>query len=198
MKALHLYRATLFAALAGAAALAHAATYTWVDWNAETDSSMAGSLTLASGTVEAKFSGPLYFGQIGGPDERDYWWSGGPDAYAVTGAPPGLDILAFVGGTGTKKYKVTFSKPVTNPVFAFVSLGRYSTPARAIFSAKAKLLSSGVGYFGGCDTCLQVSGKTVTGTEGHGVVQFTGTFTTISWQLPEFEEWHGMQIGARY
>ena len=39
---------------------------------------------------------------------------------------------------------------------------------------------------------------TVTGTEGHGVVQFTGTFTTISWQLPEFEEWHGMQIGARY
>ena len=87
MKALHLARTTLFAALAGATAMAHAATYAWVDWNSETPASMAGTLTLASGTVEATFSGPLYFGQIGGPDERDYWWSGGPDAYAVTERP---------------------------------------------------------------------------------------------------------------
>lgn len=188
------------AALAAASALAtpaaQAQSTAWVDWTAETATTMSGTLMLPDGAVEARFSGPLYFGQTGGPDERDYWWSGGPDAYAATGTPPGLDILAFTGGTGTKKYKLTFSRPVANPVFAFVSLGRYSTPARVTFSAKAKLLSSGVGYYGGCDTCLQASGKTVTGTEGHGVVQLKGTFTTITWQLPDFEEWFGMQVGA--
>ena len=33
------------------------------------------------------------------------------------------------------------------------------------------------------------------GNEGHGVIQFLGTFTTIDWTVPVGESWHGFQIG---
>ena len=34
------------------------------------------------------------------------------------------------------------------------------------------------------------------GEEGHGVVQFMGSFTSISWTVPVGETWHGFQAGV--
>lgn len=183
--------------LAGAAASAHAFDTAWADWTTKPGTTtVTGTLALPSGNVKLEFSGPtLYFAQVdaGG---TDYWVSGSPDAYAATGEPTGSDLLAFVGGTDTQVYKITFSKPVHNPVIAILSLGRNSTPARYVFKQTPTLLSSGVGYYGGCETCLKVKRKAVTGTEGHGVVQFIGTYSAISWQQPDNEYWHGLTIGA--
>jgi hypothetical protein len=190
-------RALAAAALLFGTVCAHAFDTAWADWTTETSTTtVTGRLTLPSGIVKVKFSGPtLYFAQteIG---ETDYWSSGSPDAYAATGAPSGSDLLAFVGSTDTQVYKITFSKPVTNPVMAILSLGRSSTPTRYVFTQTPTLLSSGVGYYGGCADCLKVKRKTLTGTEGHGVVQFVGTFSTISWKQPDYEFWHGVTIGA--
>lgn len=184
-------------AFASTAALAHAGETAWIDWTtATTTTTVIGTLTLPSGIVEVKFSGPSLYFSLTAPGSSDYWASGSPDAYAVTGEPVGSDMLAFVGGTGTSVYKVTFSRPVTNPVMALMSLGRSGLPTRYVFTQKPTLLSSGVGFFGGCATCLKVSKKTLTGTEGHGVVQFTGTFSSISWQQPDYEYWHGLTLGA--
>jgi len=182
--------------LAGAAAGAQAFDTAWADWATQVDAThVNGTLTLPSGIVKVKFSGPaLYFSQVN--SGTDYWVSGSPDAYAATGEPTGSDVLGFRGDTGTQIYKITFSRPVTDPVVAVVSLGQAGVPTRYVFTQTPTLLSSGVGLFGGCADCLKVKRKTVTGIEGHGVVQFIGTFSAISWKQPDYENWHGMTIGA--
>jgi hypothetical protein len=197
MKSSFTTRTLSLLALACAATLAHAEDTAWIDWTTATSTtSLTGTLALPSGNVKVKFSGPsLYFSQTA-PGGTDYWASGTPDAYASTGEPVGSDILAFVGGTESQVYKVTFSKPVVNPVMAVMSLGRSGAPARYVFSQTPTLLSSGVGYFGGCVTCLSVKKKTLSGTEGHGVVQFVGSYTSISWKQPDSEYWHGVTLGA--
>jgi hypothetical protein len=166
----------------------------WADWTTVTSTtSVTGTLALPSGTVKLKFSGPtMYFAQVN--DGATDYWSG--NAYDVTGEPPGSDILAFKGGTDKEVYKISFSRPVTNPVVAVMSLGRAGIPTRYVFGQVPTLLSSGTGFFGGCETCLTVKKKTLTGTEGHGVVQFIGTYTAITWKQPDFEFWHGLTIGA--
>jgi hypothetical protein len=167
---------------------------TWADWTA-TDglTTAAGTLMLPSGKVKVKFIGPtLYFAQVA-EGQTDYW-SGA--AYDITGEPPSSDILAFKGGTDTQVYKISFSRPVVNPVMAVMSLGRNGIPTRYVFGQVPTLLSSGVGFFGGCETCLTVKRKTLTGTEGHGVVQFVGSYSSITWKQPDFEFWHGVTIGA--
>ncbi|MFZ5550810.1 MAG: hypothetical protein ACOZJX_19080 [Pseudomonadota bacterium] len=185
-------------ALAAAAGTAQAqATTAWTDWTKETTTTMGGRLMLASGAVTVKFSGPqIYFNQLGEANDRDYWTSGSPDPYAVTGRPTGSDIIGFTGGTGTTKYKITFSRPVTDPVIAILSLGRSGIPAKYTFVQTPTLVSSGIGYYGGCAECLVVNKRSVVGTEGHGVVRFVGTYQTISWTQPDYENWHGIQVGA--
>ena len=34
------------------------------------------------------------------------------------------------------------------------------------------------------------------GTEGHGVVQFIGTYSSLSFTTPDAEDWHGFTVGA--
>lgn len=184
-------------ALACAACVAHAEDTAWVDWTTDTSpTTVTGTLALPSGNVKVKFSGPALYFSATEPGSTDYWVSGTPSAYAATGEPTGSDLLAFVGGTGSQVYKITFSKPVVNPVMAVMSLGRNGAPARYVFNQTPTLLSSGVGYFGGCATCLTLKKNTLSGTEGHGVVQFVGSFTTISWKQPDNEYWHGVTMGA--
>jgi len=35
----------------------------------------------------------------------------------------------------------------------------------------------------------------VSGAEGNGTIQFLGTFTSISWTNPQFENWYGFTVG---
>jgi hypothetical protein len=184
--------------LAAGAVMADAQTLAtaWTDWTKVGAKAVTGELMLPSGAVYVRYSGSQpYFVQFEG-DRIDYWTSGDPDPYAVTGRPTGTDIIAFTGGTGDALYRITFSRPVTNPVFAILSLGARGLPARYHFKQAPTLLSSGVGYWGGCADCLQVRGRKVVGAEGHGVVQFMGTFSTITWTEPDYENWHGIQVGA--
>jgi hypothetical protein len=85
---------------------------------------------------------------------------------------------------------------VTDPVIAILSLGRNGIPAKYTFAQVPTLVSSGHGYYGGCAECLVVNKRSVIGTEGHGVVRFVGSFKTISWTQPDYENWHGVQVGA--
>jgi hypothetical protein len=193
-----LARATALAGLATCAVIAQAdpIATAWTDWKKDAATTMSGTLMLASGAVKVKFSAPtIYFDQIGEEFDRDYW-TYGDAAYAATGRPAGKDLIGFIGGTGDAQYRITFSRPVTDPVFAILSLGRAGQPARYVFKQTPVVLSSGAGYYGGCADCLSVSRKTLSGTEGHGIVQFIGTYKSITWTEPDAENWHGIQVGA--
>jgi hypothetical protein len=169
----------------------------WTDWTSASfgaPGSADGTLTLPSGVVDIN-----YTGEVASPTQVaggiNYWSPATPYLSAtVPNEPPAADIITLSGGQGIHSV-LTFSKPLTNPLMAIVSLG---TPAFAVdydFDTPFTVLSSGPGYWGGPGTLTDIGGNVLEGVEGHGVIQFQGTIETLSWTIPANEFWHGFTIG---
>lgn len=195
----------LFALCAGAA---HAVPYQYVDWTAADPGAgtASGTITLPdASTVAVNFSvtqadgsaGNYYFAQTSGG--TNYWSPSSPYISAqVDNAPPDPDLIALVGGSNTTTYKLTLSEAIKDPIMAIVSLG---APGRVItydFDRPFTIVSQGTGYWGGTSTSLQqLPGDVLQGEEGHGTIQFIGTFDSFSWTAPTSEGWHGFQFAIR-
>ncbi|MGD9773503.1 PEP-CTERM sorting domain-containing protein [Diaphorobacter sp.] len=203
----HPVHLTLLACGLAAAFNASAAPYHYVDWTAANiaGGTASGVITLPdASTVNVGFSatfasgapGNLYGAQtIGG---TNYWNPATPYVSAqVDNAPPTPDILQLSGGQ-SQIYTVTLSAPIKDPVMAIVSLGQPNVPTTYDFDAPFAIVSQGVGYWGGSGTSLtQLPGDILRGTEGHGTIQFLGTFSSFSWTVPTPETWHGFTFGIR-
>jgi len=159
------------------------AATSWTDWTSASNGS-SGSAAGTLGGVGVSYSGEVLgsvingFSSIWAPNSS---FIGG----TVTTSPSivGDDIrLQGIPGTNT----ITFTSPVENPVFAIWSLGSPGAAASFTFNATPTLQAGGPNSsFGG--SSITVSGDVVSGREGNGVVQFSGTFTSISWtDTPEF------------
>lgn len=196
---------TLALSLAPAAALA--VPYHYVDWTAANvaGGTASGVITLPdSSTVSVAFeainpdgsAGNLYFAQTGGG--INYWNPSAPYISAeVDNAPPDSDIIALVGGVN-QTYRVTLSEPIKDPIMAIVSLGSVSIPITYEFDSPFTIVSQGTGFWGGTGTSLQqLPGNVLYGAEGHGTIQFIGTFSTFTWVVPNPETWHGFTFGIR-
>ena len=180
------------AVVLSAACLPASALTVWTNWTSAT----AGTPGSATGTLSGDtvtYAGPVMSNTI---------TNGG---FAAVWAP----ITSFVGGTSTASpatvgdiitlssspntATVSFSAPITNPVFAIWSLGAPSVPATFTFDETPTFEVGGPNVsFGG--SAITVSGNTVSGREGNGVVQFTGTFSSISW-TSTFESYYGFTVG---
>lgn len=193
--------------LVTAASAASAAPYYYVDWTAANVSggTASGVITLPdASTVNVGFtatyangaSGNLYGAQTAGG--INYWSPSAPYMSAqVDNAPPGTDIVQLSGGQ-QQIYTVTLSEAIKDPIMAIVSLGQPNVPTSYDFNAPFAIVSQGAGYWGGTATSLQqLAGDILMGNEGHGTIQFIGTFTTFSWTVPTPESWHGFTFGIR-
>lgn len=195
---LDLYRAVVLAGVTWLGMPAAQAT-PWTDWTSASTTGAAvvntvsGTLSLGGAVVTVTYQGSTDAVQLSGAD----WWdvTGAPDPYAVTGAPDRHDIIRLVGGDASV-HRISFSQAVVDPVIALLSVGDSTHRVDYVFAQQPQLLSSGSGWWGGCGTCLSVNDHTVSGAEGHGVVQFKGTYTELSWSVPEAEYWHGFTVGA--
>jgi hypothetical protein len=116
----------------------------------------------------------------------------------VPNAPLPCDIISLVGPTSALKNTITFSRPVVNPFMAILSLGQPSIQVRYMFDQPFDVLSSGNGFFGGspAGSLFEDPSNVLRGIEGHGTIQFLGTFTSISWSVLDGENWHGFTVGA--
>jgi hypothetical protein len=194
-----LYRAALLAGATWFIVPTAQAVTVWTDWSAATTTGAAafntvsGDLSLGVAPVTVTYQGATDAVQLAGAN----WWdvAGTPDPYAVTGAPNQHDIIRLVGGDASL-HQLTFSTAVVDPVIALLSVGDGIRQVDYVFAQKPTLLSSGSGWWGGCSSCLFVNDHTVSGTEGHGVVQFKGSFTELTWSVPQAEYWHGFTVGA--
>ena len=66
------------------------------------------------------------------------------------------------------------------------------------FDAPFDIVSQGTGFWGGNASSLaELPGDILRGNEGHGTLQFLGTFSTFSWVVPTPENWHGFTFGIR-
>lgn len=175
-----------------------AATISYVDWTSAT-AGYPGSAggTMLGGTVNVSYSGEVEFAQTSGGSY--YWTEGSPAPYtgnAVIGNTPDTSDIIALTGQGQILNTLTFDKPVANPVMLLISLGQPNLPVIYAFNQSFTFLSSGVGYYGGSSGALYQSGNAVIGYEGHGAIQFNGTFNSISWYAIGDENWHGFTVGA--
>lgn len=190
-----------------AANSASAAPYFYVDWTAANVSggTASGLITLPdASTVSVSFAatyangspGNLYGAQTGAG--INYWNPSSPYISAqVQNAPPGTDIVQLSGGQN-QIYTVTLGAAIKDPIMAIVSLGQGGVPTTYDFNAPFDIVSQGAGYWGGNGTSLQeLTGDILLGNEGHGTIQFIGTFSTFSWTVPTPESWHGFTFGIR-
>lgn len=175
-----------------AAQPAFAATVDWTDWTSAIGG-IAGSATGTAGTTGVAYSGEVLGAVLSG---SGYW---APDSTytsaSVNNGPsiPG-DMIQLTGGYGVTD-TITFSNPVVDPVMAIVSLGQYGYPTEFDFNAPFTILSSGPNCCRGNGPFSQ-AGNTLYGQEGNGVIQFTGTYTAISWTNPVYEYWYGFTVGV--
>lgn len=192
---------------------ASAAPIFWTDWtggdlDSGTGFQAQGTITTGSSTVTVTYTNPQGVGFYQ-PSGGNYYYSNGTDgpggtspftSSAVDNRPPTTDIIAlqYAGGQ-----TLQFSEAIANPVFAYVSLNGNGYA----FDRDFDILSFGdasdgnaCGYWG-CGT----SYKQVVGTEyrllgtgePHGVLQFKGTFDTVSWRSLSNEYWNGFTVGVQ-
>ncbi|MDB5808684.1 MAG: uncharacterized protein JWN94_806 [Betaproteobacteria bacterium] len=170
---------------------AFAAT-TWTDWT----TAAVGSPGSAAGTLNGigvSYSGQVINSVLNGTSNV---WS--PDSSFIGGSSTtspsvvGDDIR--LNGAFTGIQTVTFAAPLVNPLFAIWSLGDPTTMASFTFNATPTLQAGGLNsQYGGQP--ITVAGNVVSGMEGNGVVQFMGTFSSISW-TNTFENFYAFQVGV--
>lgn len=176
---------------------ASAASISWTDWTSATPGnagSAQGTITLPNQSpVSVTYNGEISFAQTSGG--INYWNPTTPYISAtVPNAPPDSDIIALTGGNNNVN-TINFSTPVVNPVLGIVSLGTPSVQVNYQFNIPFNILSVGAGYWGN-GPLTQLPGNVLQGTEGHGVIQFTGNISSISWTAPNAEYWHGFTVGT--
>jgi len=200
-------------ALASTLASAVPVPYHYVDWQTINvpGGTASGVITLpdmSTVTVDLKALNPPFPpgtpGSFASPSQTGcgitYWATGTPSPYIggqVSNRPPDCDLVALQGGTATR-YIVTLSEAIKDPIMAILSLGQPGVTTTYDFDSPFDIVSQGVGHWGGSATALQeLAGDILQGNEGHGTIQFIGTFSTFSWTVPTPEFWHGFTFGIR-
>jgi len=162
-----------------------------IDWNTWSSNSAG---TMANG-VNVGYSSADGHNLVGGyPSYTPA--STFADGTVVNNAPvSGNNILQIFGGTATVN-TVTFSSAVINPVMAIWSLGQGGINASFVFQNATPVFVSGGPSAEYAGNPISVVGNTVFGVEGNGTVQFIGTYTSLSWTNPVFENWYGFNVGV--
>lgn len=192
---------TLLAAV-GVSTFAAAASINYADWTAASPGSVTGNI----GSIGLTYTGDLAGAQINNVG-FNFWsfsspapyFNGAYNAYSgVANMPTTSDIVRLAAAVGPgNPNTVTFSQPVTDPIMLVLSMGQPGNYFVSYsFDQPFSILSSGTGYWGGSPLgSLTASGNTLTGLEGHGAIQFKGTFSSLSWTVDNAENWHGFTLG---
>ena len=130
-------------------------------------------------------------------DNGDYYFNNASTGFtAPSGTYGGLapsDLIRVVAG-GT--FTLNFTTPVVNPYVALVSVGQPSLAVTYSFptGSSPSVVSSGPNLWG--YTGYSVSGDAFTGNEFNGVLQLTGTYSSLTFTINPDENWHAFNIGV--
>ena len=168
------------------------ATTTWTDWT----SASTGNPGSAGGTlngVAVNYSGEVLSNRVINGSATNWLPNSSFIGGTVTDSPSTVGDIITLAGAFTGTNTITFASPILNPVLAIWSLGAGS-PASFMFNQAPTFEAGGPNaQFGGGP--ITISGNTVTGREGNGVAQFSGSVTSISWtDTPEF--YYGFTVGT--
>jgi len=165
----------------------------WTNWTSGTADPVNGAATGTLGGIGVSYAGEMQclncFASNWSPAST---WEGGP----VNSAPPDNSGIQLFGGSPPVTDTLTFNSPVTNPVLAIVSLGQGGVNASFDFTPLTFTLLGGGPSSTWHGQPLTSTGDVVFGTEGNGLVLFTGTFSSISWTNPTYENYYAFTVGS--
>lgn len=183
-------RSGIFAvAVAAMISTSASAAIQWTDWTSVNSSLASG--TIAGTTVT--LDGPFDTTQISGG--FDFWRTGGNPwaAYdALSNLPTNNDFISPSGNQVLHTF--TFGKAIRNPYIAIISLGQGGIQTNWTFNAPFTLVDQGQGFFG--NGVFTIAGNSISAGEAHGVIQFTGDFTSLTLVTNNTENWSGLTIGT--
>ena len=188
-------------ALQDAAGSLAAVPVKWMDWTSSTATTVNGTFTTESQTVTATLTSAVGFAFVQANGGTNYFNPTKPYESTGVAAPTNSDIIAF-NPAGWRT--LNFSAEVRNLYFAFVSMNGNGYRFDRDFDILSQANVTG-GYFGAGEARkreITINGKTyyelycVFG-EPHGVVQFKGAFSSLTWENPFNEYWHGFTVGIK-
>lgn len=187
--------AVAIAGVLGFTVLPASAITTWTDW-ASASAGTPGSATGTLGGVGVTYAGEVLGSPLSVTNGTSTIWAPNSSFIGgtVTASPSTVGDDLRLQGAFTGTNTISFASPVVNPVFAIWSLGQPGIGASFAFDQTPTLEAGGPNAdFGGGP--LSVVASLVSGNEGNGVLQFTGTFSSISWtNTPEF--FYAFTVGA--
>jgi hypothetical protein len=156
----------------------------WTDWT----SASVGAPGSAAGTLDGV--GVTYSGELDSAVTNGSSAIWLPNSSFIGGtsttSPSTVGDAIFLDGNFTGLDTITFASPIVDPLIAFWSLGQPNLSATFTFVQTPTFEAGGPNaqYTG---VPINVVGNVVSGIEGNGVVQFTGTLSSISWtNTPEY------------
>jgi hypothetical protein len=182
----------------GLSTAAKADPIVWTNWSGSASTpgagaaatSVTGALALGTGITVT------YSGQLNSVSNEPSW---GPDSTYNGGtagnAPPQNFYSIAEDGGQSYNESFTFSQAVTDPSIAMWSIGNGSQNISLNFTVPFTITSCGPGNdFGG--GCITQTGDSVLGAEGNGTITFDGSFTSISFTVPDGENFFALTVGA--
>jgi hypothetical protein len=183
------YIAGIAVASALMASSAKADTIDWTTWTASSTGTASGA---TAGGVDVTFTGDIQSLVANYPS-----WT--PNSSYVGGtvgnAPPQSGGIIQLFGGNTEVDTLTFSTALVNPVISIWSLGQSGIDASFNFIDAPFTIEAGGPSAEYTGQSITSSGDTVFGVEGNGTIQFLGTYTSISWTNPVYENWYGFTVG---
>jgi PEP-CTERM motif len=164
----------------------------WTDWTSATSGAPGSASGILDG-VAVSYNGEVIGNTVIDGTTPD--WSNPASSFiggTVTTSPGTVGDIIALSGTFTGTNTITFGSAIVNPVFAIWSLGQPSSGATFTFDATPTVEAGGPDVYGG--GAITALGNVVSGQEGSGVVQFTGSFTSISW-TDTSEFYYGFTVG---
>lgn len=178
-------------ALAASCGCAFAQT-TWTDWTSATPGE-PGAAVGTLGGISVTYSGEVLGNTLVNGGFAAGWAPATSFVGGTVGTSPASvgDMITLNGSALTNT--LTFATPVVDPVIAIWSLGQPGFAASFTFNATPMFEAGGpnVSYGG---SAIVVNGNTVSGREGNGTVQFSGTFSSISFTSTA-ENYYGFTVG---
>lgn len=169
----------------------------YVNWSSATKGLRGRATGLMISNLVSSI-GVTYEGEVGAASQIDdggvdYWQPRTPYlSVVISNLPPTRDIITMESDDTVNT--LLFSEPVVDPVLLLVSLGDLSNEVVYTFEQDFTLLSQGAGYWGD-GTLLPSEPNVLIGREGHGAIQFKGTFSSLAWRVSGAEDWHGWTLG---
>ena len=188
MKLLRAFLKTLFCVSVVLCSTSNAGAVTWIDWQSTSN----GSLTIGSTNIGVSMTGnPMAL--VNGDGYYNNGSTGGTSPSGTYGGLTPSDLIQ-VNGTGT--FNLTFDSPIVDPYIALVSVGQGGWPVTYSFDDPFSVISSGGNYWGYSGYSVSPDGTDFTGSEYNGILKFSGTYSSISFDIAPSEHWHGFNFGV--